>query len=483
MAQRKATCGATAPRAIALLVSVSALALGAGCGEESGDPGPAGLSGGPPGSPCAPSTANEGCTEGPTGPVRMRCDAATATWQPIAACPAEHRCVEFPTTGGVGNSTECRPINNIDAGSQEPDAGPQPALKATIATVATSEYLFNAGAAGGDAQQQAVVLLQSVGAVPLVISKLDWSSKNFSLQTKMLKGKPTLPMELDVGANFELVVLYSYDAAFPDTSSGTLLIESDDPAQPQLKLTFGFATVGGTMSPATAKLEFVDPEPGKGDVQCVELKNIGDGEVTFDKAVFETAGKLWQVSAAPAAGSKLAAGSEDSWQFCAKVKPAGPDVQHDNALLIHITDAINSPVRVELVVKWVAVGDFLLKCEAIDGTAVYDFRADKVQAKRLCTLTNKIELPMSLASVAVVAKEKQYEILVAKLFEVDPYTIEPGDGQVSFVAPKTLLTNATAFLPVTFYPSAAELTDAELRIDYTHGSKTDTLVIPILAKP
>lgn len=420
----------------------------------------------------------------PVGPARMKCDDEKSVWTWLEYCPADYRCVEYPTPGGgVGNVAECRPLHEVDAGSDEQDAGPQPGLKVSIATVATTEYLFSPGAAGGDASQQAALLLQSVGGAPLNISKLDWSTKNFSLQFKMLKGNPPLPLTLDPGASMEAVVLYSYDPKFPDTSAGTLLIQSDDPTAPTLTLVFGFAKVGGTLSVSAAKLEFVDPAPGKGDVKCVSLGNIGDGDVAFEKAIFEKPGDLWQVSSAPAAGTKIATGSEDKLEVCAQVKPAGAKVDHGDALLIHFTDAINSPVRVELVVKWVAVGDFLLKCEAIDGTLEYNFKTDKAKTKHLCTLTNQIDEPMNLSSLAVVATEKQFEPLVAQLYEVDPYTIVPGDGQVSFSAPKTLVKKESAFLPVTFYPGAAPLTDAELRIGYNQGSNNDTLVIPILAKP
>ena len=457
----------------------------ASCGQAGGDPSDAGvMSGGVPGAPCSAATFNEGCAMSPAGPARMKCEPATSAWGLLGVCPAEHRCVEYPTPGGgVGNVAECLPLHEIDAGSGEPDAGPQPKLAFSIATVATTEYLFSPGVAGGEAKQQAVVLLQNVGAAPLNITKLDWSSKNFSLQFKMLKANPTMPLELDVGASIEAVVLYSYDPKFPDTSGGTLLIESDDASQAVVKLVFSFAKVGGTLSVSAAKLEFVDPAAGKADIKCVSLGNIGDGDVAFEKAVFEKESDLWQVASAPAVGTKLASGSDDKFEVCAQVKPAGPKVEHNNALLVHVTDAINSPVRVELMVKWVAVGDFLLKCEALDGTVEYNFKSDKAKTKRLCTLTNKIAEPLNLTSLEVFASEKQFEPLVAQLYDVDPYTIVPGDGQVSFSAPKTLVTNESAFLPVTFYPGTAPLTDAELRIGYTHGTKNDTLVIPILSKP
>ncbi len=467
---------------VALLATLMALLA---CGQEAATNTTAGSSGGLPDTPCSPQAFNEGCTQSPLGPVRMRCDPKTSLWAIIAACPPEHRCVEFPTLGGgVGLTTECRPLKEANAGSDTTtNTGKHSKLATTVGAVDTTKYLFSPGASGGDAKQQVVVLLESKGSAPLTINKLDWTTNNFSLQLKTLKGKPTMPMTMDVGTSFEVVILYTFDAAFPDTKGGILLIESDDPDLPSLKLQFDFAKAGGTLKPPSAAVELMDPEPGKGDQKCVNFTNTGDGDIAFEKAAFDKADKLWQVAKAPEAGAKLIAHTGGTHEFCIKVVPAGPKVDHTNGLTLHYADAINSPVHIDLTVKWDAVGDWQVKCEALDNKIVYDFTSGSAKAKKLCTLTNKIAEPLNLQSISVGTDEKGWETLVVKLFEVDPYMVLPGEGQVSFYPPKTLLEKESAFLPVTFYPDAAPIANAELRIGWTQGKDADTLKIPILVKP
>jgi len=484
MARRTTSRAGTRSLAVATLWLCICVAIA--CGEQAASTTtpPAGMSGGLPDSACIPPGQNEGCLQSPNGPLRMRCDPDKKIWVIAEACKPEYRCVEVPAASGLGFTTECRPIHEVDAGSDVPvDAGPIPKLNVTVGGVATTSYLFSPGAAGGDTKQQVVVLLESTGGGPLTISKLDWSTHNFSLQMKTLKGKPSMPMELDAGTSFEVVILYSYDAAFPDTKGGTLLIESDDPDLKSLELKFDFAKAGGTLKPPSAELEYVDPQPNKTDTKCVTMSNIGDGDIAYDKVVFDTPDKLWKVSKGPVPGTKLAAQSSKTHEFCFQVIPAGPDVDHNNAASIHYTDAINSPVRVELKVKWENTGDLLVKCEALDGKLIYDFKGEKSKTKRLCTLTNKIGEPLELKSIEVATDEPGWQPIVIKLFEVDPYLIVPGDGKVSFSAPKTLGTKQSAFLPVTFYPDAGPIADAELRIGWVQGSNSDTVKIPILAKP